>query len=155
MPTLKRILVNEGWHFKQSTTLGNGMATSYLPVSQFPTVAHLDLLHHGLIKDPYVDTNEMDSLWVNDANFTYRTVLPSLPPPSSNTKAKVALVFEGLDTIFSLYLNNSPILETENMHISYRVDFTSHISPSNNWKRGENVLELRFRNAPEFAKKKR
>jgi beta-mannosidase len=88
------------------------MATSYLPVSQFATVAHPDLLHHGLIEDPYVDTNEMDSLWVNDANFTYRTVLPSLPP-TSNSKEKLMLVFEGLDTICSLYLNNSPILETE------------------------------------------
>jgi beta-mannosidase len=158
MAPLKRIPVNEGWQFRQTTSLGNaengsqGIATSYLPVSQFPTVAHLDLLHHGLIKDPYVDTNEMDSLWVNDANFTYRTVLPSLSSlveGSGKEGRKVELVFEGLDTLCSVLLNGESILESRNMHTSHRVDITSHLQTQEK----EQVLELQFKNAPEFAKK--
>lgn len=75
--TLEKVLLNKGWEFKQATTLNNSTASEFLPVAQFPTVAHLDLLHHGLIKDPYIDMNELESLWVNDADWTYRTTFPS------------------------------------------------------------------------------
>jgi beta-mannosidase len=147
MAPLTRIPVDKGWQFKQSTTLANNTASIYLPVSQFPTVAHLDLLHHGLIKDPYIDTNELESLWVNDANFTYRALLPSIPAPSSS---KIHLVFEGLDTLCSVYLNSTLILESRNMHISHRVDITSLLQKVS----GKEVeLRLEFKNAPEYAKK--
>jgi beta-mannosidase len=137
--------VSKNWEFKQETSLNNGTPTSFLPVSQFPTVAHIDLLHHKLIPDPYIDTNELACLWVNDADFTYRTTLPQLSLPSKNSKAE--LVFDGLDTICSVYLNSKLILESNNMHISHRVDITSFIQS------GDNILELKFKNAPEYAKK--
>lgn len=143
---LQRIPVDKNWEFKQVTSLNNSTASPFLPVSQFPTVAHLDLLHHKLIPDPYSDTNELDCLWVNDADFTYRTVLPPISLENASTRA--ALVFDGLDTICSVHLNEKLILESNNMHISHRVDITSHLSSSR-----ENVLELRFKNAPEYAKK--
>jgi beta-mannosidase len=60
---LTKIPLNKGWQFKQTTSLNNGTASEFLAVSQFPTVAHIDLLHHGLIKDPYVDCNELEALW--------------------------------------------------------------------------------------------
>jgi len=69
----KRIALNDKWRFKQATTLNNSTATEYHSVAQFPTVSHIDLLHNGLIKDPYVDMNELESLWVNDADWTYQT----------------------------------------------------------------------------------
>jgi beta-mannosidase len=58
----QKIPIDKGWHFKQTTSLANSTASSYLPCGQFPTVAHIDLLHHGLIPDPYIDTNELDTL---------------------------------------------------------------------------------------------
>ena len=142
---LQRIPINKNWEFKQETSLNNGTATSYLPVSQFPTVAHIDLLHHKLIPDPYIDTNELACLWVNDADFTYRTTLPHPSLPSKASKAE--LVFDGLDTICSIYLNSKLILESKNMHISHRAPITSFLQP------GDNTLELKFKNAPEYAKK--
>lgn len=142
-----RIPINKNWHFKQETTLNNHTAKEFLPVSQFPTVAHIDLLHHGLIKDPYIDTNELDSLWVNDADFIYKTTLPSLSNTTSTDK--VHLIFDGLDTIVSVYLNGENILDSTNMHISHQIDITSLVQPASS---SENVLELRFKNAPEFAK---
>ena len=155
MAALQKIPVDKGWSFRQTTTLANNTASTYLPVSQFPTVTHLDLLHHNLIKDPYIDTNELDSLWVNDADFTYRTLLPSLPslnpsPAPSQENRKVELVFEGLDTICSVFLNHEPILEARNMHICHRVDVTSLLL-QNSGKEIE--LRLEFKNAPEYAKK--
>jgi len=146
MAPLQKIQINEGWHFKQATNLGEGAAKNWLPVSQFPTVAHLDLLHHDLIKDPYLDTNELDSLWVNDADWSYRT---ALPPLSQTSGQKVNLVFEGLDTICSVYINKELVLESRNMHIAHRVDVTSLVY---NHAGKELELELRFSNAPAYAK---
>ncbi len=146
MAPLQKIPINSGWHFKQATNLGKGTAKDWLPVAQFPTVAHLDLLYHNLIKDPYIDTNELDSLWVNDADWSYRTTLPHLPQTSGK---KVHLVFEGLDTICSVDVNNELVLESRNMHITHRVDVTSMV---NNNAGKEVDLELRFSNAPAYAK---
>lgn len=111
-------------------------------------MAHLDLLHHGLIKDPYIDTNELNSLWVNDADWSYRTALPNLPP--SQDDEKVVLVFEGLDTICSVHLDGQEILKSNNMHISHRVDVTQLLQKSE----GKEIeLRLEFSNAPAYAKK--
>ncbi|KUJ20618.1 glycoside hydrolase family 2 protein [Mollisia scopiformis] len=146
---LQTIPINKNWHFKQTTPLNASCASTWLPVSQFPTVAHLDLLHHNLIPDPYIDTNELSCLWVNDADFSYRTTLPPIPSLTSPAQ-KIVLVFDGLDTIVSVYLNEKLILESNNMHISHRVDVTSLLSSSSS---SENVLELKFTNAPAYAKR--
>jgi hypothetical protein len=68
MTQLTRKRVDEGWEFKQA------VASSFLPVARFLTVAHIDLLHHQLIPDPYIDANELKCLWVSDADWTYRTL---------------------------------------------------------------------------------
>jgi beta-mannosidase len=88
--TLKRTALDKGWEFKQSTTLNNGTASEYISVAQFPTVAHIDLLHHKLIPDPYIDMNELDTLWVNDADWTYRTTFDS-PKLEDGSRAGRAL----------------------------------------------------------------
>lgn len=147
MAPLARTPISKNWVFRQTTTLNSSCASSWLPVAQFPTVAHIDLLHHKLIPDPYIDTNELDCLWVNDADFTYRTTFssPSLP---SNDSSRAELVFDGLDTIVSVFFNSEKILEGRDMHLSYRVDVTRLLK-----KEGEeNELELRFSNAPAYAK---
>ncbi|PVH86087.1 glycoside hydrolase family 2 protein [Cadophora sp. DSE1049] len=154
MPPLTRTPISKNWVFRQTTTLNSSCASSWLPVSQFPTVAHIDLLHHKLIPDPYIDTNELACLWVNDADFTYRTTFPSPAltstsnPNEEPTNSKAELVFDGLDTIVSVYFNGEKVLEGRDMHLSYRVDVTRLLR-----KEGEkNELELRFSNAPAYAK---
>lgn len=52
----------------KGTMFGDGAAQDHLPVSQFPTVSYLDLVHHSLIPDPYVDQNEVQTLWFNYAD---------------------------------------------------------------------------------------
>lgn len=148
MPLTKTPL-DKNWQFRQTSSLNNSTASSFLPVSQFPTVAHLDLLHHGLIKDPYIDINEIETLWVNDADWEYRTTFPS---PASTSGSRHELYFEGLDTICSIILNGKVVLETRNMHMEHRVDVSKFLTEKEG---AENVLELKFKNAPEFAKKEK
>lgn len=163
MAPLQRIPINKNWSFRQTSHLPSSnepIASTYIPVSQFPTVAHLDLLHHNLIKDPYIDTNELDSLWVNDADFSYRTSLPPLGKVGQDEKEKAVLVFEGLDTVCDVYVSGEKVLEARNMHLCWRVDVTSLLSKL--LEKGEELegegdgrveLRLEFSNAPAYAKK--
>ncbi|KAF4949304.1 hypothetical protein FSARC_13511 [Fusarium sarcochroum] len=144
-----RININQGWEFRQYSSLNNGTASSYLPVAQFPTVAHIDLLHHGLIPDPYIDINELKCLWVNDADWTYRT--EKIDPVDLKTSERTILVFEGLDTVVDVYLNGVHILSSNNMHISHRIDVTESLRN----RKESSVLELRFRAAPAYARSER
>lgn len=141
--------LDQGWEFKQASSLENGTAPSYLPVAQFPTVSHIDLLHHKLISDPYIDINELKCLWVNDADWTYRT--QKVGPVDLTPTERAVLVFEGLDTVVDVFLNDTHILFSKNMHISHRVDVTEALRNRSQ----ASVLELRFRNAPAFARSER
>lgn len=150
MPELTRIEVNQGWEFKQASSLNNSTASSFLPVAQFPTVAHIDLLHHELIPDPYIDSNETKCLWVNEADWTYFTSeVPHLN--LSNPNEHAVLVFEGLDTVVDVFLNGKHILASRNMHLAHRVDVTELLKQA----KGKSSLELRFRNAPAFSRDER
>lgn len=147
---LTRTAVDRGWEFKQRSALNNSAASSFLPVAQFPTVAHIDLLHHNLIPDPYIDDNETECLWVNDADWTYRTSeVPEVHLPDPETRA--VLVFQGLDTIVDIYLNGKCILRSNNMHLQHRVDVTELLKGVH----GQSMLELRFTNAPAFARREK
>jgi beta-mannosidase len=146
---MRQIHLDRGWKFKQASSLNDGTASSFLPVAQFPTVAHIDLLHHELIPDPYIDSNELKCLWVNDADWTYST--EEVSPFDLKPSEKAELVFEGLDTVVDVYLNDSHILFSNNMHISHRVDVTDMLRG----REEPSVLELRFKTAPAYGRSER
>jgi beta-mannosidase len=146
---VRRIDIEQGWEFKQASSLNNGTASTYLPVGQFPTVAHMDLLHHKLIPDPYIDINELKCLWVNDSDWTYRT--QKIDPVDIGPSERAILVFEGLDTVVDVYLNDEHILFSNNMHITHRVDVTETLRGKTDYS----FLELRFKAAPAYARSER
>ncbi|GJN70221.1 beta-mannosidase B [Purpureocillium lilacinum] len=115
------IPINQNWHFKQADKPDD----AYLPVAQFPTNVHLDLLHHKLIPDPFPGKNELDVQWVGETVWVYRTAFPT--PEKLHGAAKVVLAFDGLDTFATVKLNGKTILETDNMFIPERVDVTQHL----------------------------
>ena len=139
--TMKRTTfsLDEGWTFHQTDN-----PSIALPVAQFPTNIHLDLMHHGIIPDPNLGKNELDVQWVGEKDWTYikRFDHPLLP----DTGARVELQFEGLDTFASVTLNGKHILETKNMFVPERVDITEHLEPIN-------VLVLTFESAWKRGKK--
>ncbi|KAI9836995.1 MAG: hypothetical protein M1819_000644 [Sarea resinae] len=125
--------LNEGWTFKQA----DDAASKFLPVAQFPTNVHLDLLANGLIPDPYYSQNENDVQWVGEKAWLYRTTFDS---PLS--KKKVVLAFDGLDTYATVHLNGNTILQSDNMFIPHRIDVSDLLI--NN---AENELRIRFESA--------
>jgi beta-mannosidase len=128
---LQRIPISTGWSFKNTKSSDD----TFLPVSKFPTTIHQDLLHHGKIVDPFLDSNEPRVQWVGEEAWTYRMTFPKPKVESENTTFE--LVFEGLDTHSTILLNSKEIKRTDNMYIEYRIDITKLIKE-------DNELEIRF-----------
>ncbi|KAM5355288.1 hypothetical protein ACJ41O_001934 [Fusarium nematophilum] len=127
--------INQNWHFKQATEDDS----SYLPVAQFPTNVHLDLLHHDKIPDPFAGKNELQVQWIGETVWVYRTTFSS---PEVGHGAKAVLAFDGLDTFATVEFNGKKILETSNMFIPERVDVTEDLK-----RDGENELVITFDSA--------
>ena len=115
-----------------------------------PGDAMTDLLQHGRIDDPFVETNERTLQWVENENWVYRTrVLVS------DHAMESVLRFEGLDTYASIVVNDSLMLETDNAHrmyefvlppsdVAWNIEVTLH-SPV---ERGQAILDAQPRNIP-------
>ncbi|KAF4976258.1 hypothetical protein FZEAL_7047 [Fusarium zealandicum] len=129
------IPINQNWHFKEATKEDD----SYLPVAQFPTNVHLDLLHHKKIPDPFIGKNELEVQWIGETAWVYKTTFSS---PKVGDGAKAVLAFDGLDTFATVELNGAKILETDNMFTPERVDVTDNLKQD-----GENQLVITFDSA--------
>lgn len=134
------IPIDKRWVFRQADKKDD----DYRPVSQFPTNVHLDLMHHGMIADPFVGKNENDVQWVGEEAWIYKTtfVCPELHG------SKAVLAFHGLDTYATVVLNGKTILETDNMFVPERVDVTKLVRSGN-----ENELQITFDSAFLIGKK--
>lgn len=131
--------IDKNWTFKQA----DNKDSKFLPVAQFPTNVHLDLIANNIIPDPFIGKNENDVQWVGEAVWTYRTTFQSPEFPSSTgSNVKAVLAFDGLDTYATVLLNGEEILKTESMFNPERVDVTKHLR-----KHGDNVLEITFESA--------
>lgn len=130
------ILIDKNWLFKQ----GDKDDAEFLPVAQFPTNVHLDLIANNVIPDPFIGKNENDVQWIGEVPWVYKTTFqcPSLP----SGERKAVLAFDGLDTYATVVLNGQEILKTESMFIPERVDVTSVLSGEE-----ENELVITFESA--------
>jgi beta-mannosidase len=131
--------IDKHWTFKQA----DSKESKFLPVAQFPTNVHLDLIANGIIADPFIGKNENDVQWVGEVPWIYKTTFPS-PTLSADgqDEVKAVLAFDGLDTFATVVLNGKEILKTESMFIPKRVDVTTHLN-----RERENELEITFESA--------
>ena len=109
----KAVLELEGnWEFRK--TGDNG----WLP-AEVPGTVHTDLLNNGLIEDPFYRLNELDLQWIDKSGWEYRCNFDADKDLTDHDN--LDLVFEGLDTYAQVYLNDSLILEADNMFITWRI----------------------------------
>lgn len=127
--------LNANWQFKQADKGDD----TFLPVGQFPTNVHLDLLHHKIIPDPFIGKNELEVQWIGEAAWVYKTVFSA---PAVASGAKSVLAFYGLDTFATVVLNGTKILESDNMFTPERVDVTDVLKAD-----AENELVITFESA--------
>lgn len=102
-------------------------------VASVPGSVHQDLITAGIIADISVDGKEVDQEWIRNADTTFRTSIQG-----HNTTENVVLVFDGIDTIARVYINNVLRLESKNMHRRYEIDIT------NEYRKGEVEVRVEF-----------
>uniref|UniRef100_A0A8C0P0S0 Beta-mannosidase n=1 Tax=Canis lupus familiaris TaxID=9615 RepID=A0A8C0P0S0_CANLF len=135
-PALSRSLsLRGGWRIRS----GNGSLE--LP-GEVPGCVHSALRRRGFIQDPYYRFNDLNYRWISLDNWTYSKNF-KIPFNISNWQ-KVNLIFEGVDTVAKVLLNNVPIGKTDNMFKRYSFDITSVVS-------NVNSLELRFQSPVLYA----
>lgn len=88
-----------------------------------PGSIHTDLIAAGVIKDISIDGKEQDQFWIWKTDTEYSTTLERDSRPGNKT-----LIFYGLDTICTVFVNGIEKLKTKNMHRSYRLDITSELA---------------------------
>ena len=117
------------WQFRQ---VGN---EKWLKAS-VPGCVHTDLMNLGYIPDPFIGDNELEVMWVAEADWEYQLTF------SANHEiyqgGEVYLVADGLDTIAEVYLNHNLLGKVNNQFRQWRWEIKKHLHE------GENQLLIKF-----------
>lgn len=101
-----------------------------------PGDVHLDLIRNGMLPDPFVGMNIDHALWMEQKDWWYRLEFPS---PDTRQNQTALLVFHGLDTFATVWLNRQFIANTNNMFMRHEFDVTQMLSSN-----GVNELVVRL-----------
>ena len=100
-----------------------------------PGTVQTDLFANQLIDNPFYSDNELKNKWIEKENRVYRKIFFIT---EQQIKSQSELVFEGLDTYATVFLNGHQILVADNMFRTYKIEVGSFL------KFGENTLEILF-----------
>lgn len=103
------------------------------------------LLQHGLINDPFYGLNELELTSLSSEDCTFETEF--VIDKEMIEKEHLELVFLGLDTLCSIFVNNILIAKTKNMHRRYIFDIKKYACV------GKNIIRLEFSSPVEYFKK--
>ncbi|MBB5065835.1 glycoside hydrolase family 2 protein [Granulicella mallensis] len=101
-----------------------------------PGDVHLDLLHNGKIPDPFYRDNESKLQWIEKVGWEYQTSIRATP--SVLSREHIELVFEGLDTACTIFLNGQRVAAPDNMFREWRIDVKPLL------RAGSNELQIVF-----------
>ncbi len=113
--------LNENWTMKQ-------VGTEEEYSTAVPTSVYNDLINNGILEDPYYRDNELKALKAVENDFSYSTVFEA---GGIGECDRVLLVFEGIDTLADIYLNDSWLAAVNNMHRIWEFDIQEYLQPKN------------------------
>jgi len=131
-----RIPLDAGWRLRLATPHPDapaGLQDAQI-LATVPGNAVLDLLAAGLIADPYLGTNELALRWMGRCDWTYSLRFEWVPVAAD----QLDLVFEGLDTLASVWLDGRHVGDAASMHRQWRWEVTDLLTA------GQHTLEVRF-----------
>src|SRR5256714_1886767 len=105
--------LNVGWRFHE-------VGKNVWHPATVPGCVHTDLLDNKLIDDPFYRDNEQRLQWIGKTDWEYQTTFNATPALLKHRYLE--LVFEGLDTYAEVFLNDTPLLDTDNMFRTWRAD---------------------------------
>ena len=129
------------WQFRDATQASRWRSATV------PGCVHRDLLRHGLIPDPFHGTNELGLQWIEQHDWEYRTTFRL--PASLRNSGEIDLVFDGLDTLATVFLNGRRIASSDNMFVPQRLAVRRWLRP------GANELRVFFASAGKAVKRTR
>ena len=134
----ERLLSKENWKFQK-------FSDNQWSKAQVPGTAHTDLLLNKYIPDPFYGSNEKQLQWIEEQYWVYQTqfVVSKKELQAQNKE----LIFYGLDTDAEVYLNDSLILEANNMFRTWRLPVQKLL------RQGKNTLRVEFESSSLKAKK--
>jgi len=135
------------WEFKQyplSARRMRDLDSSDWQQTDVPCSIFSSLISAGSIKQFDIDTYPEKFQCVSEQPWVYRKIFDA--PEGLANCDRIDLIFDGLDTISSIWLNDKLIGKTNNMFISFRFDVTSLIKPKDNW------LMVKFEPAVQYSK---
>jgi beta-mannosidase len=104
--------------------------------TKVPGDVHSTLIDRKLIEDPFYGHNDLKCQWVEEKVWWYRSTFEFYDDIQKDERYE--LIFEGLDTFATVYLNGVELGSTENMFISHTFEVTREL------KHGKNVLAVKF-----------
>ncbi|XP_029683951.1 beta-mannosidase [Takifugu rubripes] len=104
--------------------------------AEVPGCVHTALHQQGHIQEPYFRFNDLSYRWIAYDNWTYARVFNV--SPELRAKEKILLVFDGVDTVSSIWLNGVKVGSTDNMFRRYDFQVGDVLTD------GENVLKVVF-----------
>ena len=132
-----QLLLNGQWLVKNLTdnsSVFNGV---------IPSTNYNDLLKNNLILDPFLKTNENETLWVGDKDWSYSRLFNITSDILKSDR--IELVTNCLDAIAEIHINKNLVSKTYNAHIGYRFSIKEYLLE------GENQIEIIFRSPNKFA----
>jgi len=136
------------WQFKQyplSARRMRDLDSSDWHHSHVPASIFTSLIEAGRIDSTDLASNPEKFTWVSEKPWIYCKTFDA--PPDLLNCDRIALLFEGLDTVANIWLNSKRIGTTNNMFIPFRFDVTDLLKPKNN------SLLLKFEPAVQHARK--
>jgi beta-mannosidase len=124
-----RRTIDVPWEFRQA-------GTSVWKPTKVPVSVHTALLQNGMIEDPFYRDNEEKLQWIEQEDWEFQTSFSA--EPEVLARKHVELVFKSLDTYAQVFLNDTLILEANNMFCSWTVDVKKWLKP------GANKLHIYF-----------
>ncbi|HEU4323542.1 MAG TPA: glycoside hydrolase family 2 protein [Roseiflexaceae bacterium] len=91
-----------------------------------PGDVHQCLLAAGRIDDPFYDRNELACAWVEEREWWYRTTFEA---PAAASDERLLLVFHGLDTFATVWLDGVELGRHRNMFRPAVFDVTARLRP--------------------------
>ncbi|MBV9147290.1 MAG: glycoside hydrolase family 2 protein [Acidobacteria bacterium] len=145
------VQLNHGWRFRLATDSSLSQVpgvnpevdqatlqkvSDWLP-AEVPGAVQTDLLANKIIPEPFYRDNEKRLQWIGQEDWQYQTSFDV--PAATLSRKHVELLFQGLDTYATVFLNGQGVLRADNMFRIWRVDAKPYL------KAGSNTLLVVFR----------
>ena len=127
------LVLDSTWQFKEFPESARRMrdldAGDWLDTTA-PASIYTCLEEAGVILIPKLPSDFKNIHWVDEKSWVFRKEFDV--PPSLLEKDRIEIIFDRLDTVTHIWLNEKLIGKTENMFIEHRFDIKPYLNPSGN-----------------------